>query len=118
MAKEIKIVDSKDLKPKKWEDGFSFLSLITKSREHVDTVTVGISIIDAGKYFPDVYYDDHDEIVYQLEGDATITWEGRKVEFHPGMIIYIPKGAKYNYQCGPTQNRHLVIWAPAFDHYD
>ncbi|MFC1907886.1 cupin domain-containing protein [Chloroflexota bacterium] len=118
MAKEIKIINPKELKPKNIADGLSFLSLLTKSREHVDTVTVGMSTIDAGKHFTDVYYEDCDETLYQLEGDAEITLEGGKTTLlHPGMVLHIPRGAKYDYK-SLNKNRHLVIWVPAYDHYD
>ncbi|MFC1907885.1 cupin domain-containing protein [Chloroflexota bacterium] len=119
MATGVKVVKISDIEPKVFDDGLCKITgLITKTREHIDTVTVSISMLEAEFDDPACVYEENDEILYQLEGDATITWEGGKtIEFHPGMVVFTPKGVKFRYKCH-NKNKHIVIWAPAFDHYD
>ena len=117
MGKEVKVVKLSQIKPRPLEKGGEDVFLITKWREHSDKATLGIATLDAGMDFPDVCYEENDEILYQLEGDATITWKDGKVEFHPGMAIYIPMGTKFRYECH-NKNKHIVVWAPAYEHYE
>jgi len=118
MAKEVKVVKISNIEPKVFDEGLcKILGLITKGREHSENVSVHISILEPEFDDPNVCYEENDEILYQLEGDATITWKDGKVEFHPGMVIYFPKGTKFRYKCH-NKNKHIVIWAPAYIHYD
>jgi len=118
MAKGIKVVKISDIEPKVFDEGLcKIVGLITKGREHSENVSVHIAMLEAEFDDPACLYEESDEILYQLEGDATITWEGGKIEFHPGMVVCIPKGTEFRYKCH-NKNKHIVVWAPAYDHYD
>ncbi len=118
MGKEVKVVKVSEIEPKVSEEGlWKLVNLITKGREHSENASVHIAMLEAEFDDPEILCEESDEILYQLEGDATITWKDGKVEFHPGMAIYIPKDTKWHYKCH-NKNKHIVVWAPAYELYE
>ncbi len=41
------------------------------------------------------YHERTDEFYYVIAGQGTMTLDGREIELHPGVVVYIPRGVRH-----------------------
>jgi mannose-6-phosphate isomerase-like protein (cupin superfamily) len=109
MEKKIKIVYEEDIIPSKFRLRDT-ARLITKERENSDLCSLHVCTIPAPFTSPEIVYEE-DEILYLIEGEGTMIFDGKAHDFRPGTAVFIPKGCKYTQQARKDL-KVLVIIAP------
>jgi mannose-6-phosphate isomerase-like protein (cupin superfamily) len=109
MNKRIKIVHEQDIIPTKFQLRDS-ARLITKEREQSDLVSLHICTVPAPFESPEISYKE-DELMYVIEGEGVMVFDGETHDFRPGTAMYIPAGCKYH-QRATSDLKLLIIIAP------
>ncbi|MFC2063363.1 cupin domain-containing protein [Chloroflexota bacterium] len=89
--------------------------LITKKRQGSDRMSLSYLTMEAGAKPGKAMYQENDEIMYIIDGSATISWEGGEVEIRPGTAIFVPAGAEYEYKVIEKRTQLLCILAPPIE---
>ncbi len=111
MTKEIRIERTEDTEPKILYDNYVISKrIITKARNNSDRMSFHHVVIKAG-WEHTISYEDADEIIYFLDGKATISWAGREVEVLPGSCVYVPSGREYKYY-GKEDATMVCVFSP------
>ena len=109
MKKKIRLVHEQDIIPTKFQLRDS-ARLITKEREHSELVSLHVCTVPAPFSSPEIIYKD-DELMYVIEGEGTMVFDGETHEFRPGTAMYIPAGCSYH-QHATKDLKLLIIIAP------
>jgi len=117
MEKKIRIVHEEDIIPTKFRHRDT-ARLITPEREgsthcsvHICTIPAPFTSDPVKPGVSEIVYEE-DEILYLLEGEGTMIFDGKAHEFKPGTAVYIPAGCKYIQQARKDL-KVLVIIAPS-----
>ena len=117
MEKKIKLVYEEDIIPTKFRHRDT-TRLITKEREssercslHICTIPAPFTSDPVKPGTREVVYDE-DELLYIIEGEGTMIFDGEAHDFGPGTAVYIPAGCKY-YQQAKKDLKVLVVIAPS-----
>jgi mannose-6-phosphate isomerase-like protein (cupin superfamily) len=111
MMKEIKVEKLSETEAKVLYDNMVISKrIITKQRDDSDRMSFHHVVIKAGWEHP-VSYDEEDEIIYFLDGKATISWDGKEVEVSAGSCVYVPSGCEYRYQ-GKEDATMVCVFSP------
>ena len=116
MEKKIKIVHEDNIIPTKFRHRDT-QRLITREREgsercsmHICTIPAPFTSDPVKPGTSEVVYDQA-EILYLIEGEGTMIFDGEAHDFRPGTAIYIPAGCKY-FQQAKKDLKVLVVIAP------
>jgi mannose-6-phosphate isomerase-like protein (cupin superfamily) len=109
MEKRIRLVHEQDIIPTRFKDRDS-ARLITREREHSDLLSLHICTVPAPFSSPEISYKE-DELMYVLEGEGTMEFDGETCEFRSGTAMYIPAGCSYR-QKAAKDLKLLIIIAP------
>jgi mannose-6-phosphate isomerase-like protein (cupin superfamily) len=77
---------------------------------------VGLTVVECEPGWTGMEHDhadeDHEEVYLLLEGEATITVEGDRVEMGPGDAVRVPPDAMRQIQNGDNESKLVVAGAP------
>lgn len=74
--------------------------------------SAGFWSCDVGRY---EFYFGYDEFVYLVEGELTVTEEGRSFEMRPGDTAHFPQGCTTIWQVTKKMTKYFVARAPYED---
>ena len=116
MEKKIRMVHEDDVIPTIFRHRET-KRLITQEREgsercslHICTIPAPFTSDPVKPGISEVVYEE-DELLYIIEGEGTMIFDGEAHEFGPGTTVYIPAGCKY-YQKARKDLKVLVVIAP------
>jgi quercetin dioxygenase-like cupin family protein len=90
-----RLVDNISWIPHPTASGVRIKPMISQ-KEHGLDVTCMLVNIPVGKEVPEHIHDDQDDIIYPLQGKATIWVDGSGTfSLEPGVIVKVPKGIKH-----------------------
>lgn len=90
-----RLVDSISWIPHPTASGVRIKPMISRKEQGLD-VTCMLVNIPVGKEVPEHIHDDQDDIIYPLQGKATIWVDGSGTfSLEPGVIVRVPKGIKH-----------------------
>ena len=76
----------------------------------------GVTIVDAepGWEGPEHEHgeEDHEEVYFLVEGEATVTIDGEEISLAPGDAVRVPPGATRQLSNGDTQSQLVLTGAP------
>jgi mannose-6-phosphate isomerase-like protein (cupin superfamily) len=109
MSKKIRLIHEQDVIPTRFNDRDS-ARLVTPEREGCDHLSLHICTVPAPFSSPEISYTE-DEIMYVIEGEGTMHFDGEVQPFRPGTAMYIPAGCSYRQQAS-TDLKLVIIIAP------
>jgi mannose-6-phosphate isomerase-like protein (cupin superfamily) len=112
MASAIRVLTMDDAEVVELEEGLLVSRRLVRRTHGSEGASVNVSTVNEG-YDGDASYEDNDEIVYVLEGEADVDYDGEHHTLRPGMAMFVPRGATYHYRVTRGPNELLVVFVPA-----
>jgi len=102
------LVNYEDVEPV--SDGLHFL------RDPLDAEQVGLSVLECDPGWTGMAHDhaddDHEEVYYLVEGEATVVVEGEAVGMEPGDALRISPDATREIENGDVESTFVLVGAP------
>jgi mannose-6-phosphate isomerase-like protein (cupin superfamily) len=111
MKKEIKVEKLNETVGKDMYDNFVISKrIITKERDNSDRMSFHHVLIKAG-WEHEINNGEQDEIIYIVDGKATISWDSRNVNLIAGDCVYVPANCTYKYS-GQEDATMMCVFSP------
>ncbi len=85
-------------------------------REELDTENLGFTVVEADPDWTGMEHDhadeDHEEVYFLVEGEASLVVEGDEVKLNPGDAVRVSPDAERQIRNGPVESRFVIVGAP------